>query len=70
LFTETGMYICNCMGVTDREIRGAADLGCETVADLARDLGVGTCCGKCVPEASRLLHGCCGAGAARCAAGD
>jgi bacterioferritin-associated ferredoxin len=53
------MYICNCMGVTDREIRGAADLGCETVADLSRDLGVGTCCGKCVPEASALLRSCC-----------
>ena len=55
------MYICNCMRITDREIRGAADLGCETVADLSRDLGVGTCCGKCVPEAGALLRGFCGA---------
>ena len=53
------MYICNCMGITEREIRGAVDLGCETVADLGRDLGVGTCCGKCVPEAGRLLRRCC-----------
>jgi bacterioferritin-associated ferredoxin len=63
------MYICNCMGVTDREIRGAADLGCASVADLARDLGVGTCCGRCVPEASDLLRACCG-GNACLAAGD
>lgn len=54
------MYICNCMGITEREIRGAADLGCETVAELSRDLGVGTCCGKCVPEARALLRSCCG----------
>ena len=53
------MYICNCMGVTDREIRGAADLGCTSVADLTRELGVGSCCGKCVPEAGALLRTCC-----------
>ena len=52
------MYICNCMGVTDREIRGAVELGCESLADLGRDLGVGTCCGKCLPEASRLVRSC------------
>ena len=64
------MYICNCMGITDREIRGAADLGCESVADLTRDLGVGSCCGKCVPEAGALLRNCCRmAPPALCAAG-
>ena len=64
------MYICNCMGVTDREIRGAAELGCESMADLSRDLGVGTCCGKCVPEAASLLRNCCGGNACQRAAGD
>lgn len=64
------MYICNCMGITEREIRGAADLGCETVKDLSRELGVGTCCGKCVPEARNLLHGCCGAQRLQAAGGD
>lgn len=57
------MYICNCMGITDREIRGAAELGCETVADLGREFGLGTRCGKCVPDASRVLKAC----GARCA---
>jgi bacterioferritin-associated ferredoxin len=52
------MYICNCMGVTEREIRGAADLGCGSLAELSQDLGVGTCCGKCLPDASRLLRNC------------
>jgi bacterioferritin-associated ferredoxin len=50
------MYICNCMGVTEREIRGAADLGCESIAELSQGLGVGTCCGKCLPDANRLLR--------------
>ena len=52
------MYICICNAVTEREIRGAAALGCKTVAELKEDLGVGTCCGKCVPEAHRILKGC------------
>lgn len=61
------MYICNCNGVTDREIRGAIELGCRTVADLQRDLGVATCCGRCLPEAHSLLVACRGA---TCAGGD
>ena len=52
------MYICNCNGVTEREIRGAVDLGCESLAELGAQLGVGTCCGKCVPDARRLLGSC------------
>jgi bacterioferritin-associated ferredoxin len=36
------MYICICNAVTDREIRGAASLGCSTLTDLQRDLGVAT----------------------------
>jgi bacterioferritin-associated ferredoxin len=54
------MYICNCNGITEREIRGAADLGCATLADLSRELGVATCCGKCAPEARRVLNSCSG----------
>ena len=67
------MYICNCNAVTDREIRGAVELGCQSIADLKRDLGVGSCCGKCVPDAYEVLKGCkasCGAAMARCGGGD
>lgn len=52
------MYICICNAVTEREIRGAVALGCKTVADLREDLGVGSCCGKCVPEAHKILKDC------------
>ncbi len=52
------MYICICNAVTEREIVGAYDLGCRTVGDLRRDLGVGNCCGKCVPEARNVLRKC------------
>jgi len=58
------MYICNCNGITEREILAAASLGCCSFDDLKRDLGVGTCCGKCEPVARALVgHG----GAGRCA---
>jgi bacterioferritin-associated ferredoxin len=50
------MYICNCNGITESEIRGAVELGCATLKDLQRDLGVASCCGRCVPEASKLLR--------------
>jgi bacterioferritin-associated ferredoxin len=65
------MYICNCNGITESEIQGAVDLGCASVADLTRALGIGTCCGKCVPDARKVLAVC---GIAerdrRCAGGD
>lgn len=64
------MYVCNCNGVTEREIRGAVELGCNNVADLTRELGVANCCGKCLPEAARLVRTCSGSspGLKNCAA--
>lgn len=54
------MFICNCNGVTEGEIRGAIELGCRSIEDLRRDLGVTGCCGKCLPEASNVLRACAG----------
>ena len=62
------MYICICNAVTDREIRGAIALGSDTLQDLRNDLGVASCCGKCEPEARRVLSECTGCQAA--CAGD
>ncbi len=68
------MYVCNCNGITEREIVAAATLGCATLEDLRRDLGVATCCGKCEPVARALIGrvgGHCGSGpAAQSWAGD
>jgi bacterioferritin-associated ferredoxin len=52
------MYICICNAVTEREIRGAVELGCNSIDDLRRDLGVASCCGKCLPEARKVLNRC------------
>mgnify|MGYP003457215493 CR=1 FL=1 len=50
------MIVCVCNNISDREIREAADLGLSSMGDLRRDLGVGTCCGKCVSCARQVLH--------------
>jgi bacterioferritin-associated ferredoxin len=49
------MIICVCKAVSDRQIRSAVKDGASSLRDLTRDLGVGTCCGKCLPEAKQAL---------------
>lgn len=68
------MYTCICNAITEREVRGAVSLGSVTLGDLKRDLGIATCCGKCEPDARRIIrectrHGGCDRGSAL-AAGD
>lgn len=63
------MYVCNCNGVTESEIRGAVELGCDSVTALQRELGVASCCGKCLPEAARLVRACAGSCPGRAACG-
>jgi bacterioferritin-associated ferredoxin len=50
------MIVCVCNNISDREIRQAADLGITSMAELKRDLGVATCCGKCAPCAKAVLR--------------
>jgi len=45
------MYVCLCHGVTDREIREAADNGISSMRQLGKELGVGTQCGRCARPA-------------------
>ena len=52
------MIVCVCKAVSDRQIKVAVKNGASSVRDLARGLGVGTCCGKCLPEAQRTLAAC------------
>jgi bacterioferritin-associated ferredoxin len=50
------MIVCVCNNISDREIRQAVELGINSMADLYKELGVGTCCGKCVSYAREVLH--------------
>lgn len=49
------MIVCVCNNISDREIRQAADFGVSSMAELRRDLGVATCCGKCHTCAKEVL---------------
>jgi bacterioferritin-associated ferredoxin len=50
------MIVCVCNNISDREIRLAVDLGVSSMAELRRDLGVATCCGKCHTCAKEVLN--------------
>jgi bacterioferritin-associated ferredoxin len=50
------MIVCVCNNISDREIRQAVELGISSMSDLYKELGVGTCCGKCVSYAREVLH--------------
>ncbi len=50
------MYVCLCHGVTDREIREAADSGVSSMRQLGKELGVGTQCGRCACTAREILR--------------
>ena len=52
------MIVCVCNNISDREIRQAAELGVNSMAQLRDDLGVGTCCGKCQDCARQVLREC------------
>lgn len=49
------MIVCVCNNISEREIRQAVDLGLNSMAELRRDLGVATCCGKCHTCAKEVL---------------
>lgn len=50
------MYVCVCKAVSDRKIRQAVDGGVCTLKGLKDRFGVGSVCGRCVPEARALIE--------------
>jgi bacterioferritin-associated ferredoxin len=50
------MYVCICNGVTDRQIREAADAGCATVAEMTMRTGAGASCGSCLGLVAELIE--------------
>lgn len=49
------MIVCVCKAVSDKTIRRAAGEGLTSLRELSREFGLGTCCGKCVPQAREVL---------------
>lgn len=53
------MYVCVCKAVTESRIRRAVAEGAvSSLRDLRNSHGLGTGCGKCVPQAHEFLKGC------------
>lgn len=52
------MYVCICCAVSDNKIRHAVEQGACTLRALKDQLGVGSVCGRCVPEARELIAQC------------
>jgi bacterioferritin-associated ferredoxin len=49
------MYVCVCKAVSDSKIRRLVNDGATTLREVARETGLGSCCGKCVPQAREVL---------------
>jgi bacterioferritin-associated ferredoxin len=52
---DGAMYVCICNGVTEQQVRDAADAGCASVAELTMRTGAGANCGSCIGLAAELL---------------
>lgn len=49
------MYICVCKAVSEKRIERVVQQGVRSLKDLKDTTGLGSCCGKCVPDARRCL---------------
>jgi nitrogen fixation NifU-like protein len=52
---EEARIVCQCMNVTDHEIENAVLEGARTLYELQEKTKLGTVCGQCKDEATRLL---------------
>lgn len=55
---EEARLVCQCMNVTDHEIENAVLEGARTYLELQERTKLGTVCGQCEEEATRLLGEC------------
>lgn len=52
------MIVCVCNNISEGKIHQAVDAGMTSMAELRKQLGVGTCCGKCHSCAKHVLREC------------
>jgi bacterioferritin-associated ferredoxin len=50
------MYVCNCNGIREREVRAAIDQGACRPADVFRRCGAEAQCAKCVCDMRRMIQ--------------
>ena len=49
------MYLCNCNGLTNNEVRKICSRGVSNAEDVFKCFGVEKCCGKCIPEIQEYI---------------
>lgn len=49
------MYVCICCDVKDTQINTTISQGVNSLERLQKELGVGSCCGCCMPMVQDLL---------------
>jgi bacterioferritin-associated ferredoxin len=49
------MYVCLCRGITDQDIKDAVENGAGSYREVREMLDLGTCCGRCAPEARSII---------------
>ncbi|OUY06559.1 bacterioferritin-associated ferredoxin [Acinetobacter populi] len=49
------MYVCLCRGITDQDIKDAMQNGAQSYREVREMLDLGTCCGRCAPEAKSII---------------
>jgi nitrogen fixation NifU-like protein len=57
MLKEEGTVICNCLGITDKDIEKAFQAGSRTWEQLQQATKIGTGCGQCKEKAEEFLHG-------------
>lgn len=49
------MYVCNCNGIREREVRAAIDQGAKRPAEVFRRCGAEAQCARCVCDMRRII---------------
>ena len=49
------MLVCICNGISDKQIDSALANGSSSFKDIKSELGIGSCCGQCVPFAKDMV---------------
>ena len=57
MLKEEASVICNCLGITDKDIEAAFHNGASTWEQLQQATKIGTVCGACKEKAAEFLHG-------------
>ena len=53
---SASLYVCNCNGIREREVRAAIDAGATRPADVFRHKGCQAQCAKCVCEMRQMIQ--------------